>query len=335
MSRIRSLAALSLLSLVHGAGCGAATTQETVPGSNGSGDSGIDAEAPDDDDDDDDSDEDDDSNDDGGNPPDKPPAMVVETLPAGFTEATTSGGYEVVGSLEDFEEPADNTCVNVLRAVIRDFTQAHIDFGEEKPATWTAPGLYTGQVLPALGDDRKPVLNPDRTPKDVIEKLEDWYVTIDGVNEPYVMDLWLEPDPTRKGTFVFDVKDFFPLDDFNSSPSDVQTGGEEDYGPHNFLFTIEIHTSFEYKMGQVFTFRGDDDVFVYVNNQLAVDLGGIHGPVSGSVDLDAEAERLGLKEGEVYSLDLFQAERNPGGSNFRIDTSLDFKECGILPVDVL
>ena len=85
----------------------------------------------------------------------------------------------------------------------------------------------------------------------------------------------------------------------------------------------------------MFTFRGDDDVFVFVNNQLAVDLGGIHGPVSGSVDLDAQADELGLTEGEVYTLDLFQAERNPGGSNFRIDTSLDFKSCGILPVDVL
>jgi fibro-slime domain-containing protein len=134
---------------------------------------------------------------------------------------------------------------------------------------------------------------------------------------------------------VFDMTDFFPLDDFNTSPEDVQTGGEKDYGPHNFLFTTEIHTSFEYKKGQVFTFRGDDDVFVFVNSQLAVDLGGIHGPVSGSVDLDAQAEVLGLKVGEVYTLDLFQAERNPGGSNFRIDTSLDFKECGILPVDVL
>jgi fibro-slime domain-containing protein len=257
------------------------------------------------------------------------PMEVVGTLPDGFTPGTTAGGYQVLGTLEEFEEPTDNSCVNVLRAVIRDFQQAHIDFGEEKPATWTAPGLYTGHVLDMLGEDKKPVINPDRTPLDVIESLDDWYRNIEGVNAPYVMDLWLEPDPERPGSFVFDMNNFFPLDDHNVWPDDVQNGGEgEASGPHNFLFTTEIHTSFEYAPGQVFSFRGDDDVFVYIDDKLVVDLGGIHGPVSGSVDLD----ELGLQVGEVYSLDMFQAERNPGGSNFQIDTSLDFKECVVIPL---
>ena len=45
---------------------------------------------------------------------------------------------------------------------------------------------------------------------------------------------------------------------------------------------------------------------------------------------------LGLTLGTVYDLDLFQAERNPVGSNFRLETTLDFTECGvILPDDVI
>lgn len=264
---------------------------------------------------------------------DKPPAKIDETLPAGFTAETTNGGWKVLGLLADFKEPSDNVCANVLRTIARDFTQKHVDFGQEKPATWVDPGLYTGQILPGLPADRKPVVNPSRMPLDVIEGFADWYKNLDGVNVPYVMDIWLQPDPNKKGTFLFDSSSFFPLDKFNTSPGDVQNGGN-DGGPHNFLFTIELHTAFEYKGGEVFNFRGDDDVFVFINDKLAVDIGGIHGPLVGNVNLDARAADLGIKVGSVYKLDLFQAERNPGGSNFRIETTLDFRSCGILPGDV-
>lgn len=272
----------------------------------------------------------------GGSGGTKGVAVLVKELPVDFTKGTTAGGFKVEGPLAEYEAPEDNSCVNVLNVVVRDFTQAHIDFGQEKPVGWTAPGLYTNQVLADLGDDRKPLINPSRTPLDVIEKFEDWYTTIPEVNEPYLMKIWLEPDPLVEGNFIFDVNNFFPLDDHNTSPNDVQVGGDgEENGPHNFLFTTEIHTAFAYQGGEQFAFRGDDDVFVFINKKLVVDLGGIHGPVEGSVNLDQQAAALGLEVGEVYTLDMFQAERNPGGSNFQISTSLDFQECGVLPVDLV
>ncbi len=263
----------------------------------------------------------------------KPVAVIEQTLPAGF-KAETSGGWKVVGALANFDEPTDNACANVLRVIARDFTQAHIDFGEQKPASWTDPGLYTGQILAVLADDRKPDINPSRTPLDVIESFDDWYKSVENVNVPFVMDLWLQPDSSKAGYFIFDSNSFFPLDAVNPAPGDVQYGGN-DNGPHDFLFTIELHTAFEYKGGEVFNFRGDDDVFVFINGKLAVDIGGIHGPLVGNVDLASRATEFGIVPGNVYKLDLFQAERNPGGSNFRIETSLDFKECGILPSDVV
>jgi fibro-slime domain-containing protein len=269
----------------------------------------------------------------GGGSVDKPPAKIEETLPPGFTAETTYGGWKVVGLLSAFDEPSENVCANVLRAIARDFTQAHIDFGQQKPASWMSPGLYTGHVLPDLPADRKPDINPARMPLDVMEAFDDWYVNKDGTNVPYVMDIWLQPDPNKKGYFLFDSNSFFPLDAHNTSPGDVQNGGS-DNKPHNFLFTIELHTAFEYKGGEVFNFRGDDDVFVFINGKLAVDIGGIHGPLVGEVNLDARAAELGIAVGNVYKLDLFQAERNPTGSNFRIETSLDFKECGILSSDI-
>jgi fibro-slime domain-containing protein len=266
----------------------------------------------------------------------KPPATIYETLPEGFTAETTAGGWKVLGALADFEEPKDNSCANVLRVVMRDFTQAHIDFGQEKPASFAADGkngLYLGLVESQLGSDRKPVQKPGYSPADVIENFSDWYVNTPGVNDPYVVDIWLQPKAGAMGTYIFDSNSFFPIDAYNLHPADVQNGGN-DGGPHNFLFTTEMHTAFKYGGGEVFNFRGDDDVFVFINKKLAVDIGGIHGPFEGNVDLDAQAATLGLTIGEVYDLDLFQAERNPGGSNFRIETSLDFEECGILPGDV-
>ena len=65
---------------------------------------------------------------------------------------------------------------------------------------------------------------------------------------------------------------------------------------HNFGFTMKFQAKFEYVHGQKFEFKGDDDVWVFINNRLVVDLGGQHSEVVGSVDLDT----LGLVEGKEY-----------------------------------
>ena len=78
---------------------------------------------------------------------------------------------------------------------------------------------------------------------------------------------------------------------------------------------------------------GDDDLWVFINKRLAIDLGGLHSQQTDTIDLDDEAARLGLTRGTVYSLDLFHAERHTNQSNFRIDTNLYFVDCGIIVPD--
>src|SRR5262249_1102135 len=92
--------------------------------------------------------------------------------------------------------------------------------------------------------------------------------------------------------------------------------------PHNYHFTLETHTQFKYMGGEVFTFTGDDDLFTFINGKLAINLGGVHGAETATIDLDAAAGTLGIKVGNVYALDLFFPSRHPVDSHFRVDTTI-------------
>jgi fibro-slime domain-containing protein len=77
--------------------------------------------------------------------------------------------------------------------------------------------------------------------------------------------------------------------------------------------------SYDKNKSYTLDFVGDDDVWVFVNKALAVDLGGIHMPVSGSVTLDATtASKFGLVNGQVYEVVVFQAERQTTGSSYKL-----------------
>lgn len=204
----------------------------------------------------------------------------------------------------------------VLSATIRDFSINDPSKSFDNPSTSVVVD-DRGMVAKTLGSDQKPVwakAGPTVTVPGGKEAFDQWYRDVKGVNYTF-RDFGIKLEPTGKGTYAFDSAEFFPLD---ALPSDNQGWGMEGKW-RNFVFTTEIHTQFIYKKGQKFTFRGDDDVFVYVNGLLAIDLGGIHMPQEQTIDLDT----LGLTENGVYPLDVFQAERYGVGSNFRIETSID------------
>lgn len=198
-----------------------------------------------------------------------------------------------------------------LHSVIRDFSDTHPDFELPVSGNTFEPGL----VEFLLGTDDKPVYadRPNSRTTTGASNFDQWYRDVPGINRSMAIDLQLEPSTEQPGLFVYRDVDFFPIDG--------QLLGNQGR-VHNYHFTLEASTRFQYLGGEIFRFEGDDDMWVFINARLAIDLGGLHNSLARSVDLDSEAARLGLSRGETYSLHFFFAERKTVESHFTIETSI-------------
>jgi len=222
----------------------------------------------------------------------------------------------------DSDSDSGQAMLSILKVTIRDFSKEHPDMEMLFPDSEgddDGPELpTTGLVSDTLGSDNTPVFvsstGKDENKKGAIitdaKSFDDWYHTKDGVNKEFTKEIKLVE--TSPGIFEYDNDAFFPL------TNDEGFGAEGN--PSNYHFTTEIHTGFTYRGGEVFTFIGDDDLWMFIDDKLVIDLGGLHLSSTGTVKLDD----LMLTKNQLYKMHIFHAERKMKDSHFKISTSIEF-----------
>jgi fibro-slime domain-containing protein len=280
------------------------------------------------------------SSSDGAPGPNEPGGGVSPGL-AGLGAQSGADGGGAAGSLGAVPEGGAATgsgggVPSALTAIVRDFrlynagdptTNANF---ENVPSGGDGPWDDRGIVASTLGTDGKPVYAHAGTTLTTHgpTSFADWYNDTAGTNLHVEVPIALTDD--ADGTRSYDsqvsgvplsssdpTKMFFPIDDGTKYATAFGDQGD----PHNYSFTVEIHTRFTYRGGEFFRFRGDDDVWVFIDGKLAIDLGGVHPPEEQTVQVDT----LGLTKGTEYPLDFFFAERHKTGSNVLFETSLDIR----------
>ena len=113
-----------------------------------------------------------------------------------------------------------------------------------------------------------------------------------------------------------------------------------DFSDKNYNYVLQCNGKFTYNEseGLFFDFEGDDDVYLFINGQLVLDIGGAHGATAVNMNLndyvyaarakvaagstDPRDLALALVDGEDYSFDFYYMERRTSGANMRIATNI-------------
>lgn len=183
------------------------------------------------------------------------------------------------------------------------------------------PGLFDGSKGDSAGAYSGGV---DSGGINSAESFSQWYRNIPNVNMSRELSITLKREPGTN-LYVFDDRQdslyqsrngFFPINNelFGNSANENK----------NFHFTYELATEFIYEpgTGQTFRFIGDDDVWVFINDRLVIDLGGVHSAINQTVYLD---RLTNLRPNATNSLRVFHAERHRTQSNFRIETTINLR----------
>jgi fibro-slime domain-containing protein len=193
------------------------------------------------------------------------------------------------------------------------------------------------------GDNLYGVPAGNTAPPHSEDSFAQWYRTspmLDSTGNREIVGELLLTDPMGVNVYAFSSSSFFPLDDPELAPfawPSEPTYGEVLHVPNvggaarNFGFTTEVHYFFVYQGDEVLSFSGDDDLWVFVDGFLCLDVGGLHPSKDGVMSFDSDpmtqdpsatqrdivaACKARLTPGDVYEVAIFHAERHTNASNF-------------------
>lgn len=255
-----------------------------------------------------------------------------------------------------------------LPLVIRDFkgiewyadntTQyGHPDFNDPNDGNGS---ISFGIVEPLLGMDGRPVLayqsapGSDGTglPKEA-SRFAQWYDSSSPWNREEIRFLSLTR-PMASTTFSYDstvqgyapnsTSGFYPIDNGGwvaqgSEALRTANATANDGGDHNFNFTTETRFFFQYQGDEILAFSGDDDLWVFIDGVLCLDVGGLHPELGATMNLDDPTQESNATQraivqncknhldGLVTAMNpeplvemvIFHAERHTTASNFELE----------------
>lgn len=222
-----------------------------------------------------------------------------------------------------FDQTADE-CINMYETALHSALN-------ERQFEWTKCGyinytLEQGIVSGKLGTDYLPIAEGGSYTSNKGVKGENfarWFTAVDGKskNIPSVLNLTYSES---NASFDYENEKFYPVDGLGFK--------DEDVDGHNHLFTLNLGIPFRVLKSdeQTFDITADDDTWVFIGDKLVLDMGGIHEPITGHLQIAENGEvNTGIGDEELaYSgttiagdsaiIRVFHADRDSKESVFKM-----------------
>lgn len=214
-------------------------------------------------------------------------AAIAKTPDAILASMGVSGDKTISIPIVYYDQRADE-CVDLYDLSLQNALEA-------RQFEWTSCGYYDKGVEQGLVDynldkDYLPIgIKGEAVSNRGMSDLGRWFNKVEGKSTSYSGTLKMGYNPALT-EFSFVAEEFYPIDGAKFSDGDfVNSDG------HNHLFTLNLAVPFTVLNSgeEEFSITADDDTFVFIDNKLAIDMGGVHEAVSGRL--------LITKDGEVFS----------------------------------